>query len=202
MNEKQGRGPSPTERVPGRIPGEGGIPLEPMAGNAQLGLPSGARHLLRSQRKEKQPSPGQRGWPWGELFDANTEVPASGVYNVVDREGRYLDHQTTCHQGDGFPPATHEELLRKAGGDRYRYELAYEAVHLAAEDRPPPHPTTIYLPGEDVPISGVYNVVDREGNYLFHQRAWVKDHDEFGPTKDPAAHGYVLAYPAKHLSGD
>ncbi len=200
MNERSG--PSSTERAPGRIPGEGGIPLEPMAGNAQLRLPPAAEERISHRRRERPPAPSaEKGWPWGERFEANDEVPASGVYSVVDREGRYLDHQITCHQGDGFPPATHEELLRKSGGEPYRYELAYEAVHLAPEDRPPPHPRTIYLPGEEVPISGVYNVVDREGRYLFHQRAWVKSHDEFGPTKDPAAHGYVLAYPAKHLSG-
>lgn len=199
MSEGRKRPPS-TERAPRRVPGEGGIRLEATAGNAQLEFPSGVKRALdmggERELHEREVAQAEHR---GERFKPHDYVPASGVYNVVDENGCYLDHQITCHRGNRFPPATHEELLRKAGVGTYSYELAYEAVHLTAGNRPPPHPTRIYRPGETVPISGVYNVVDREGNYLFHQRAWVEDRDEFESPSDPMAYGYVLAYPAKHL---
>jgi hypothetical protein len=200
MSELRERPPS-TERVPTRVPGEGGISLESTAGDAQLEFPSGLKKALDMEgEKEQRPEGvGLEDEGGKELHGPHDDVPASGVYNVVDRDGYYLDHQITCHRGSKFPPATHEELLKKAGVGSYFYELAYEAVHLTLGERPPPHPARIYRPGESVPISGVYNVVDGDGNYLFHQRAWVEGHDEFGPTGDPQAYGYVLAYAAKHL---
>lgn len=202
----------PTEPPPGRVPGEGGIPLESTAGNAQLELPARAREIVgwESGKHDYGPPPEGRDSLWGVRFQPRSRVPRSGVYNVVDSRGNYLRHQITCHEGDQFPPDTYEELVKKVrdldpqaaaareeeGEPFYGFELAYEAKHLAEA---PSYPSRIFLPGEDVPVSGVYNVVDRDGNYLFHQRAWVKGHDEFGPTKDPAGHGYVLAYPAEHL---
>jgi hypothetical protein len=190
------------ERAPTRVPGEGGIELESTAGNLQLESSRVASLASRVSRAGKRGmSRKRRGTAAAyEPHEPGEEVPASGVYNVVDRDGNYLKHQITCHKGDPFPPASHEELLRRASGAPYRYELAYEAVHLAPGEQLPPHPTTIFLPGEPVPISGVYNVVDRRGNYLSHQRAWVEKKDEFGPPNDSAGYGYVLAYAAKHLT--
>lgn len=191
------------------MPGEGGITLESTAGNAQLELPSSVREFVE-QRLTKEPphpeprahaqAPGTRmGWPWGRSFEVHGEVPASGVYDVVDDDDNYLDHQITCHAGDQFPPATHEELLKRVGAGSYHYRLAYEAAHLAPDPGPEWYSGTIFLPGQEVPVSGVYDVVDKDGNYLDRQRVWVKGHDNFGPTDDAEAHGYMLAYAARHL---
>lgn len=190
----------PAEPPPGRIPGEGCIPLESTAGNAQLGLPSRVQALVDGVRAPRRRARGAGDdWPWGARFGPRDEVPASGVYDVVDGEGRYLEHQVTCHEGTRFPVATHEELLKAIGGDPYFYELSYRATHLARAEMSPPDPSRVYRPGEEVPVSGVYNVVDRKGNYRSHQRAWVKGKDRFGSTKDPEGYGYVLAYRAVHL---
>jgi hypothetical protein len=165
--------------------------LEPTPGNLQIESSRVAGLASRASRKGRRRMQRRRRGAAAayEPHEPGEEVLASGVYDVVDRDGNYLQHQITCHKGDPFPPASHEELLRRAGESAageapYRYELAYEAAHLAPEDRPPPHPTTIFLPGERVPVSGVYNVVDRRGNYLSHQRAWVERKDEFGPPND------------------
>lgn len=164
----------------------------------------------RPARRRREPT----GALEGKRYRPGATVPASGIYNVVDRKGVYLEHQITCHYGNRFPPAPHEEILKKfperreeheqAGPeakDLYEYELAYKAVHLAPNEEPT-YPPTIYLPGERVPVSGLYNVVDEDGHYRYYQRALVHDGDSFAPLNDPAAHGYMLAFPAKHLHHD
>jgi len=194
-----------TERVPTRVPGEGGMELEPMAGNLQLRRPE--IPLLAPQPSKPAPPPAPEHPTDRERFKPGAPVRVSGVYDVVDERGRYLEHQITCHKGTRFPPASHEAILRWVAAEAkvpdpggYEYALAYEAVHLAPDELPPPHPPTVHLPGEKVSISGVYNLVDREGNYLLHQRALVEEVDEFEVPDDRSAYGYVLAYPAKHLT--
>jgi len=118
-------------------------------------------------------------------------VPVSGVYDVLDENGNYLERQVTCHVDSSFPPGHRKGLPR-------RYELAYRAIHLLPEEATTPYPSKIYLPGEKVRISGIYNVVDRDGHYLHHQRALIEDSETFDPLDDPA-YGYMLAFRARHL---
>lgn len=207
------------DREPSRIPGEGRIELEPSAGDLQInplrvGNPLAAVSRLSDRLKpqQKEPAAEPPGAPHGRLFRPGSVVPASGVYNVVDKHGVYLEHQITCHRGRRFPPAPHEEILKKfperrdehelagpAVEDLYAYELAYKAIHLLPDDEPLEYPPTTYLPGEAVPVSGIYNLVDEDGRYVYHQRALVHDHDSFPPLEDPAARGYALAFPAQRL---
>jgi hypothetical protein len=63
----------------------------------------------------------------------------------------------------------------------------------------------IYHPNEPVPVSGVYDIVDEDGNYLGSQITCHQDRD-FPPTQSRRAHkaheqpyGYRLAYEALHL---
>lgn len=56
---------------------------------------------------------------------------------------------------------------------------------------------TIYRPGEIVPTSGVYNVVDRVGVYVGRQDTFVKG-VRFSPVNTPREFGYVLSEPAVH----
>jgi hypothetical protein len=59
--------------------------------------------------------------------------------------------------------------------------------------------STIYHPGQKVPQSGLYEVVDRIGIYVGQQDTCVKD-DTFPPVRTPREHGYVLADAAVHES--
>lgn len=61
-------------------------------------------------------------------------------------------------------------------------------------------PAITYKPGDLAPASGIYNVVDQKGRYLFHQRALVEQRETFGPLDLPRAYGYTLAFPARHLA--
>jgi hypothetical protein len=47
----------------------------------------------------------------------------------------------------------------------------------------------VYMPGDEVPVSGVYNIVDREGRPTGYQRIEAR-HGVFGP--DPRGAGFKL----------
>lgn len=171
-------------------------------------LTNGSKKGWRGRRK---PSSALEGRP----YKPGATVPVSGIYNVVDKKGTYLEHQITCHAGKPFPPAPHEEILKKfperraelerAGleaKDLYRYELAFRAIHLSSGEGPPAYPVRIHRPGEPVPTSGIYNVVDEESRYLLYQRALVEGKDAFPPIRQPMGYGYMLAHTARHLHMD
>ncbi len=50
---------------------------------------------------------------------------------------------------------------------------------------------TIYRPGQIVPVSGQYGVVDVYGSYLGRQITSVRG-EKFPPTHTAREHGYVL----------
>lgn len=208
------RSPGSTGPRPTRIPGESDIELAAMAGDLQLAAPrrpgsprrTGLRVATDEQRRR--------------VYRPREDVPVSGVYDVVDQDGAYLDYQITCHAGGEFPPSRARRAHRRGrlwtGGPRpveYGYRLAYEAAHLhpVGEEQAEP-PAKIFRPGEPVPVSGIYGVVDEDGAYLEHQRACVKHrHGEdprararnvFPPlaASSPDAAGYVLQYAAEHLT--
>lgn len=52
-------------------------------------------------------------------------------------------------------------------------------------------PDRIYEPGEIVPVSGQYGIVNRYGQYLGAEITCVQGH-RFPPTRVAGAHGYVL----------
>ncbi len=56
---------------------------------------------------------------------------------------------------------------------------------------------TIYRPGQRVPISGQYGVVNRLGTYLGTERTCVRG-EPFPPINTPGGHGYVLRDATKH----
>jgi hypothetical protein len=56
---------------------------------------------------------------------------------------------------------------------------------------------TIYRPGEIVPRSGLYNVVNSLGDYQGRQDTFVQG-TRFSPVMRPNEYGYVLADPAVH----
>lgn len=151
----------------------------------------------------------------GKLFRPHNKVPVSGIYDIVDEQGNYLESQVTCHAGENFPPTANRRALdalerfRKAGaqgkapiGPPFGYRLAFEAAHLDHSPPPQDEDHAIHRPGETVQISGVYNVVDlKTGSYLRHQRTCIGDR-EFPATEgpDPDAYGYRLQHSAEHLS--
>jgi hypothetical protein len=50
---------------------------------------------------------------------------------------------------------------------------------------------TIHRPGEIVPTSGIYKVVNRAGTYVGRQDTFVRG-TRFSPVKTPSEFGYVL----------
>jgi hypothetical protein len=195
---------------PSRAPGRGEVGLEPVSGDIQLKPPKQLQ--LRAGKAKATERERQT------LWEPTKQAPVSGVYDLVDDYGNYLGSQITCHEGDDFPVTQSsraralDEVVVGADGKKntvhhYRYRLAHEAIHLG----PPLSPVneTIYRPGEVIPTSGVYNVVDRDGEYLLHQRACIhnrsgpgKTPNKFPETEDSNAYGYRLEYPAEHLSDD
>lgn len=56
---------------------------------------------------------------------------------------------------------------------------------------------TIYRPGQRVPISGQYGVVNARGAYLGVERTCVKG-EPFPPITTPSGYGYVLRDATAH----
>jgi hypothetical protein len=199
-----GRRPLGFTGSPSRLPDDA-VEVEPVAGDLQLTRPR--------RPGTERPAPKRR-----TLYAPYELVPFSGVYDVVDEEGNYLESQTTCHEGKRFPPSTnpkalealhrvHPDLSSVADSDEqpprrpfgYGYMLAYKALHLQPEEAD----RNIYRPKETVRRSGVYNVVGFDGEYLSCQRACVKG-ERFPLTKglDPGTYGYQLEYEAQRLTGE
>lgn len=177
-----------------------------MAGDLQLGSPVqpiGKKVATKGQKHD--------------IFRPSYPVPVSGVYDVVDEDGNYLGEQRACHAGREFPPAllpsTQRNLPESEREYGYGYRLAYEAAHLvpaSSEGEIQPYGQErqrIFLPEEPVTFSGVYGVVDENGNYLDYQRALVnrpyRARTEYFPPfshDEPAgAYGYRLQYEAENL---
>lgn len=200
----------PFSGPPSRQPGQGDVDLEPVSGDIQLTGPklTSLRRLVgraRATRRERE-----------RIYTPGERAPVSGVYDVVDEQGGYLRAQITCHEGVAFPytnsaaareldePIERPDGTAKRYSHHFGYRLAYEALHLAT---PRPRDETIYEPGQVVPISGVYNVVGLDGEYLLHQRACVHDKGKRNPEVfpvteelEPGTYGYRLEYEAEHLS--
>lgn len=184
--------------APTRTPGNRGIELAPAAGDLQLarlrwpGTVRAPRAAETPAPASPQPEPRER----PRVYTVNEVVPFSGIYNLVDAGGRYLNHQIACHRGTTFPPSRD-----RAVHDRpYGYELEFKAADLHRGEIAERHPDrSIHLPGEIVPVSGVYSVVDADGDDLGHQHALVEDNPFPVELDDPRAHGYILDYQARHL---
>jgi hypothetical protein len=58
-------------------------------------------------------------------------------------------------------------------------------------------PSTIYRPGQRVPVSGIYNVVNAYGTYMGRQDT-CEEGETFPPTISPSEYGYVLAQETIH----
>jgi hypothetical protein len=189
------RDPNRGRAVPSRPPGQGPVRLEQLAGDMQMRIPKipGASRLRRLAPIEKLLGSAEPTEPEREpVYRPGDTVPASGVYNLVAEDGEYLRSQITCHEGAEFPP-TQSHLARERDepldGDvrpHYGYRLAYVALHPAPAR---PRDEHVYRPGDVIPASGVYNVVDAEGESMLHQRACVhgKDHRTGGNQAVPGA---------------
>jgi hypothetical protein len=56
---------------------------------------------------------------------------------------------------------------------------------------------TIYRPGQTVPTSGIYNVVNSYGSYMGRQVTCVKN-EPFPPTQNVGEYGYTLYQATQH----
>lgn len=56
---------------------------------------------------------------------------------------------------------------------------------------------TVYRPGQRVPVSGQYGVVNRLGTYLGVERTCTRG-EPFPPMNTPGGFGYVLRDATKH----
>ena len=59
----------------------------------------------------------------------------------------------------------------------------------------------VHGPGERVPVSGIYNVVNEDHEYLDHQKTCVEG-EPFPPTVDPKAFGYVIERKTRHMGDE
>jgi hypothetical protein len=51
-----------------------------------------------------QGKPTERGSLMASIYRPGERVPASGIYNAVDKYGTYVGYQRTCVVGEPFPP--------------------------------------------------------------------------------------------------
>ena len=110
----------------------------------------------------------------------------SGIYDVVDCHGTYLNHQEACIENQTFPKLTDP----RAQGGGYVLHSKTRHVH---------PPKVVWRPRQRVRYSGIYDVVDSDGRYLDHQITCVAGRI-FPPIHDiPHGDGYVLHERASHM---
>ncbi|MCG8458494.1 MAG: hypothetical protein MI919_19630 [Holophagales bacterium] len=161
----------------------GAIELSRMAGELDLG--KAIPELEQGGRKQSPPPEDVLAAPT--IHRPGTRVVDSGIYDVVDRHGTYLNHQVVCVEGKRrtFPSLTDPRA--------FGYVLRRKTRHIHP-------PENIYTPGRRVAYSGIYDVVDKRGKYLGHQKTCAGG-DLFPPMKKiPHGYGYVLAERAVHMA--
>lgn len=109
------------------------------------------------------------------IYHSNDKVPDSGIYLVVDKDGNWLGHENTYIEGKKFGPFNDE----RAAGYVFRRKTMFMK----------PHP--VFLPGQPVEVSGIYDVVNENGDWIAHQEA-CRAGDVFPPVVHKNAYGYVL----------
>lgn len=110
-------------------------------------------------------------------------VVDSGIYNIVDLHGTYLNHQEACIENQDFPVLTDPRA--------HGYVLYRKTRH-----KHPPQ--KIFLPGDKVKYSGIYDVVDEDGIGQNHQYTFVAG--TVFPAPVPHAYGYALAERASYMA--
>jgi hypothetical protein len=120
--------------------------------------------------------------PW--VYKPGDTVPVSGIYDVVAQDGRFLGHQ--------------EALVReRVKGEYARFPVFPEdsrAGYAVRKVAVHSHPTKVHHPGDEVPDSGIYDVVGPRGDYQNQQKVCVQGHG-FPPfPRHPRydGFGYVL----------
>jgi len=115
-------------------------------------------------------------------------VPFSGVYDVVDDHGRYLEYQRAVTQ-----PSNGRNTFPELDDGR----AAGYVIRAAPLNYVQPEPR--YGPGREVPFDGIYDVVDIDGHWVGTQKVCIKGHPFpplalsvplFGHAGAP--HGYAL----------
>lgn len=109
----------------------------------------------------------------GQVHRPGERIELSGIYDVVDHEGRYLSYQEAL---------TEDHLFPELDDDRaYGYVARELAVHMSPRER--------FLPNQRVPTSGIYDVVDQYGRYLDHQKV-CRAGGHFPPFIQPLPPGF------------
>ncbi len=123
--------------------------------------------------------------PW--VHRPGDKVPCSGIYDVVDDHGRYLNHQRAVTQVGSDSHVFPDIDDRRAAG----YVLRVAPINQGAWQ-----PT--FHPGQRVPWDGIYDVLDGNGHWVGTQKVCVAG-TPFPPfmlAVEPAPQSYALHHRA------
>nr|MDJ0841729.1 hypothetical protein [Acidobacteriota bacterium] len=115
------------------------------------------------------------------LHRPGTLVEDSGVYDVVDEHGRFLNLQIMAIENKPFPMVDHPRAKM--------FILHIKTEHLRKG--------ISFKPGESVLYSGIYDVVNGNKESIGRQVTCMAG-DPFPPIKDSIGEGYVLDYRARY----
>ncbi|MDJ0841171.1 MAG: hypothetical protein QNK37_31960, partial [Acidobacteriota bacterium] len=119
--------------------------------------------------------------PMPRIHRPGTLVEDSGVYDVIDVHGCFLDLQIIAVRRELFPMVDHPRAIG--------YILHIKEEH--------DHKGICCQPNDPVHYSGVYDVINKGKNSLDYQ-ATLNAEDSFPPITIPGGVGYVLAYRARY----
>ena len=115
-----------------------------------------------------------------------TKVIDSGVYEVIDKHGCFLNLQIVAMQNQEFPMVDHPFAIG--------FILHVKAEHLSKG--------LMFKPADEVPYSGIYDVAV-DGVRKYHDRqVTCMAGDNFPPMVDaqkPNVYSYVLNYRARYM---
>ncbi len=129
-----------------------------------------------------------------QLFKPGEIVPESGRYQLINAHGSSEEREVTSTKGEHFPP-TPEPGMHYQLVDSTRHKDK-EAANQQEKVTTPSEEQQLFKPGETVPESGQYQLINAEGRSEGREVTSTKG-EHFPPTPEPGMH-YQLVDPTRH----
>lgn len=133
-----------------------------------------------------------------QLYKPGEIVPTSGQYEVINPDGGSSGREVTATKGEHFPP-TPESGMRYMLVDETKHKGNQELLNKLRKDVIRTEDSEqLYKPGEIVPQSGQYEVINPDGGSAGREVTSTKG-EHFPPTSESGMH-YTLVDPTQHTN--
>lgn len=129
-----------------------------------------------------------------QLYKPGEIVPTSGRYELINSDGSSEGREVTSTKGEHFPPTPESGMHYKLVDPTHHKDQ--EAPNQQEDDVTTTENQQLYKPGEIVPQSGQYELINVDGSSEGREVTSTKG-EHFPPTPEAGMH-YKLADPTQH----